>query len=117
MKKLDQSGEENNSLCFNRQNDEVPPPMVLSIDYEKYEHYLEDTDLTDEQKQEFMKALWNIIVNFVDLGFGVHPVQQALAASCGKEGKNSAKNTLPAEDDLYLDHDFLNDVFINSTDP
>ena len=48
----------------------------LTIDYDLYQHYLDDSDLTDEQKREFLDVLWSIIVSFVDLGFGVHPLQQ-----------------------------------------
>lgn len=50
---------------------------ALSFDYEEYAPYLEDSDLTEEQKREFLETLWNIMVSFVDLGFGIHPVQQA----------------------------------------
>lgn len=55
---------------------------ALTIDYALYEKYLNEADLTAEQKQEFLDTLWSIIVSFVDLGFGVHPAQQ----SCGKSG-------------------------------
>ena len=55
--------------------------MALSFDYEKYAPYLEDADLTEEQKREFLETLWSIMVSFVDLGFGIHPVQQV----CGQE--------------------------------
>jgi hypothetical protein len=48
----------------------------LTIDLKAYEPYLADSDLTEEQKQEFLQALWSIIVAFVDLGFDIHPVQQ-----------------------------------------
>lgn len=51
--------------------------MALTIDYALYERYLDDCDLTDGQKREFLDNLWNFIVCFVDLGFGVHPLQQA----------------------------------------
>lgn len=57
---------------------------ALTIDYALYEQYLEDSDLTDEQKREFIETLWNIIVAFVDLGFNVHPLQQALSNGCGQ---------------------------------
>lgn len=50
---------------------------TLTIDYALYEDYLENSDLSEREKQEFLDALWSIIVNFVDLGFGVHPLQQA----------------------------------------
>jgi len=58
--------------------DVVSMPSI-SIDYALYEPYLEGLDLTEIQKREFLDTLWHIIVNFVDLGFGVHPLQQAMA--------------------------------------
>lgn len=50
-------------------------PRIL-VDYEKYAHFLENEDLTDDEKRAFIQALWSIIVDFVSLGFGVHPLQQ-----------------------------------------
>lgn len=50
---------------------------------EEYLPYLADCDWTEGQKREFIEALWQIIVSFVDMGFGTHPLQQipkALAA-------------------------------------
>ncbi|MBG6211354.1 hypothetical protein IWQ49_006038 [Labrenzia sp. EL_126] len=49
---------------------------ILEIDTEKYQRYLDESDLTPAQKQQVIEALWSIVVNFVELGFGVHPVQQ-----------------------------------------
>ena len=49
---------------------------ALSLDYKLYETYLENADLSEEQKREFIETLWSIVVSFVDLGFGVHPLQQ-----------------------------------------
>lgn len=62
-------------------------PCII-VDYEKYAHFLEDADLTDEEKQAFIHAIWSIITDFVSLGFGVHPLQQA-----GYE-KGNDRNTL-----------------------
>jgi hypothetical protein len=56
----------------------APPYPALSFDPEPYAQYLDDCELTEAQKQEFLEALWSILVAFVDLGFSVHPVQQAL---------------------------------------
>jgi hypothetical protein len=58
----------------------VPSKRKLSVDVEKYQAFLDGSDMTDVQKEEFLQALWSIIVNFVDLGFGVHPAQEV----CGK---------------------------------
>lgn len=52
----------------------------LTVDAARYQAYLDGSDMTPEQKQEFIRALWSVILAFVDLGFGVHPVQQA----CGQ---------------------------------
>lgn len=49
----------------------------LGIDWDFYMEMLETSDATDEEKRELVQTLWNIIVAFVDLGFGVHPIQQA----------------------------------------
>ena len=58
---------------------------MLTLDVSLYEDYLENGDLTEEQKREFLEALWVIIVGFVDLGFGIHPVQQAWEANGGEQ--------------------------------
>lgn len=64
----------------------------LSIDWELYADYLEESDLTDEQKREFIETLWNIVIAFVDLGFGIHPLQQAC--------EQNSENRINLPDDL-----------------
>lgn len=61
-------------------------PKHLEIDVERYQHFLDHLDA--DQRDEALRALWQIIVAFVDLGFGVHPMQQA----CGqlREGADYA---------------------------
>lgn len=54
-----------------------PDRQILRIDYALYESHLKNSDLSEIEKQAFLESLWNIIVGFVDLGFGVHPLQQA----------------------------------------
>ncbi len=75
-------------------NPETAPPS-LTIDWDSYLPFFEDEDISDEHKRELIEALWSIMVNFVDLGFGIHPVQQA----CGKD-VSLAK--MPAMDVLNL---------------
>lgn len=89
---------------------------VITVDYERYAHFLEDSDLTEEQKREFLQTLWNIIVNFVDLGFGVHPLQQA-EKPCGKLKENSSEATLTAHDAIYLDPQLLVNNYTKAADP
>lgn len=57
----------------------------LGIDLDRYQYMLDSTDLTDSQKQEVLEALWSIIVTVVELGYGVHPLQEV----CGKPDKLS----------------------------
>lgn len=54
-----------------------PDRLSIEVDYEKYAHFLESADWSEDQKREYAQMIWNIIVDFVSLGFGVHPVQQA----------------------------------------
>ncbi|WP_223424864.1 hypothetical protein [Tateyamaria pelophila] len=54
---------------------------TMKVDVERYQAYLDGSDLSDAEKAEFLQTLWQIIVSFVDLGFGVHPLQEV----CGKE--------------------------------
>ncbi len=76
---------------------------TLTIDYALYEQYLDDSDLTVDQKREFLDTLWNIIVNFVDLGFGVHPLQ--LVTKSVGDTPFCEQNTNPPE---YLTQDSCN---------
>lgn len=79
---------------------------VLTVDYELYAHFLEDSDASEEEKREFVQTLWNIVVEFVSLGFGVHPLQQA-QNTCGQDDKYRPKSALEAPDQLYLDRQFI----------
>ncbi|MEM8985617.1 MAG: hypothetical protein AAGC95_02750 [Pseudomonadota bacterium] len=49
-------------------------PMV-TVDFEYYEKYLSDYEITDEQKRKFIEIMANIMMGFVDLGFGIAPGQ------------------------------------------
>lgn len=60
----------------------------LQVDVAKYQAMLDAPDLDEEQKRQFIEALWQVIVAFVDLGFQVHPVQQA----CGQVGNAASEN-------------------------
>lgn len=53
---------------------------ALQLDVEYYQAFLDDEDITNAQKKELIETIWNIVVTFVDLGFGIEPVQQAIEA-------------------------------------
>lgn len=50
---------------------ESKTPPQLTIDWDAYGQYLEESDLSDDQKIALIETLWSIVVSFVDLGFGV----------------------------------------------
>ena len=89
---------------------------VITVDYERYAHFLEDADLTEEQKQQFLESLWRIIVSFVDLGFGVHPVQQAQQA-CGELEDDPSNSSSRAADKVTCESRLLTDRFDDVADP
>lgn len=63
----------------------TPAKRVVEIDTAKYQTYLDDPSLDEATKQEIVEAIWSIILNFVDLGFEVHPLQEAHGPEpCGK---------------------------------
>ena len=56
---------------------------ALTLDVNYYQSFLDDTDIPEDKKRELIETLWSIVVSFVDMGFGVHPVQ--LAKQAGAE--------------------------------
>ena len=61
----------------------------VEFDFEKYAQFLENSDLTETQKLEHLGAIWRIMSEFVMLGWGVHPIQQA----CGQENQSVRSST------------------------
>lgn len=55
---------------------ELSHPYV-EFDPAEFVHFLAETGWTDEQKAEYAKLVWDIVCEFVAMGFGVHPLQQA----------------------------------------
>lgn len=63
---------------------------VLTFDADDYRDYVQDMGLGESQEQELLGTLWSIIVQFVDLGFGIEPVQRAKSnIPCSSEDKAS----------------------------
>jgi hypothetical protein len=55
--------------------------------------------MTQAEKEEFLQALWTIIVGFVEMGFGVHPLQEV----CGKDAEGGGKTATTAFDAVCSD--------------
>ncbi len=69
---------------------------ALEIDLDVYLPLFEDESISDDDKRKLLEALWSVIMSFVQLGWGVHPVQQAKAArnagqdACGQFGESAS---------------------------
>ena len=85
---------------------ETAPVARLAFDQERYRDDVKDLDLSEAMKSELLATLWGIMATFVDLGFGVDPVQQVLGpfteaardsaqepdpAACSEEGSSEMK--------------------------
>lgn len=70
---------------------------TLSFDIDLYQSLLDDSDIPDAQKRELLETLWNIICEFVRLGFGVHPLQKIIGTSSEESNKtdNDVTSLLP----------------------
>ncbi|MCF6292974.1 MAG: hypothetical protein L3J04_06225 [Robiginitomaculum sp.] len=48
---------------------------ILKLDVEQYIHQFKDFDLTEDQKIEVLQCLWDMMSQFVDLGFELEPCE------------------------------------------
>jgi hypothetical protein len=63
----------------------------LLVDVARYQHLLDESGLSDTQKEQVLMNLLTILIGFVDLGFSLHPLEE----DCGK-----VRLDLPAPDNL-----------------
>ena len=58
---------------------ESDPPQILSLQFEAqaFVQHLASYDLTEAQRLVYIETISRIVLQFVDPGFGVHPIQQA----------------------------------------
>jgi hypothetical protein len=81
-----------------RVNFEAAARRIIKVDVERYQAYLNGTSMTDQQKRDFLQAMWLVMISFVELGFEVHPIQDA----CGKNAVTSKEFTTRELDTLGL---------------
>lgn len=87
---------------------QMPPKMTLSIDMEKYLGQIEDWNLSEDQKREFIETLWGLLIAFAELGFGISAAEQAMNA-CGQVRDSSVKPARVAPDAVYSEDGFIAD--------
>lgn len=75
--------------------------FAIQFDAAEFVHFLEDADLSSDQKIEYVRMIWDIVLQFVDLGFGLHPIQQACGqfesapVLCDKSGNSALDSPHP----------------------
>lgn len=69
---------------------------TLTIDVARYQDYLDGSDLTPEQKEEVLGAVFSIVMLFADLGFKVRPLEEF----SGKDVKNRTQSPKAALDQV-----------------
>lgn len=60
---------------------------ALTLDVAKYQTMLDAPDMDEQTKADFIKALWNLVVCFIDLDYEVLPLQ-----ACGKGNSDCTAN-------------------------
>ena len=56
------------------------------FDADKYMQFVEDFDMTEDRKKEYLQTLWWIMAAFVNLGFGVDSVARLFASGTSENG-------------------------------
>lgn len=88
----------------------------VEVDYELYEAMLEDPSMSKADKRLLIDTLWNIVTNFVELGFGVHPVQQAANARALREAEKVSSQARCTETQNFLANEQGDSVVSEDTD-
>jgi len=65
-------------------------PKIIAPKPSDYLDELENEDLTDAQKMELLETLFNIMKAFVDIGYGMEPVNKLISdfEKCAAESPN-----------------------------
>ena len=87
---------------------------ALTLDVDLYQGYLDDPELSEEQKKELIEALWSIIIGFVDLGFSVQAGDTE--KSCGQILEANAECSEPPNDAVDSEKVPLTNTFERTAD-
>lgn len=90
---------------------------TLELDVALYQHYLDDSDMTEPEKIEFIQAMYSLVLEFVMMGFEIHPLQKISETTCGKHSINGGNPTLLSPAMLKSEGMELTDNFKQVTTP
>lgn len=75
----------------------------LTLDVSRYQSYLDGANLSCEEKAAYLEALWTMIVCFVELGYGIHPLQNMELGNSCEQADEKKKEVLALESPSVLD--------------
>lgn len=64
--------------------------IIVRPNIEDYRKYVDQFDISEEQKIELIHTVWSIMESFVDRAFGQDSVQICLGLQAEKDGRESA---------------------------
>jgi hypothetical protein len=91
-------------------------PPALSVDIEEFTRFLDETGWSEEEKAEYVTLVWNIVCEFVALGWGVHPLQQA-EKTCGELSDSGADPASAASEMVDCSYGNLIEKFVRLNGP
>ena len=73
-------------------------PSALPFEPDRYLKHVEDFQMTEAQKVEFLRALWDIMSTFVRLGFGVESVLPTIFQRALESTADGVEETIPTHE-------------------
>ncbi len=79
-------------------NSPAGTPHIQPFEADRYIGYVNDFEMTDAQKVEFLRTLWDIMATFVRLGFGVESVLPSLFQRASVNAGDELEQTIPTHE-------------------
>lgn len=76
---------------------DAKPSRVLEFDPVRFVHHLDSWDASFEEKAAYLEVVWQIVVQFVDLGYGIHPLSAA-QQRCGQVSETPSSHDSQVSD-------------------
>lgn len=78
----------------------------MQSDLDQFLSYLEDADLSIEEKRAFLRQVWRVMKNFADLAFEFDTSQQAIKAKEQNEKmtRQPSEKCIGFNSNLTIDH-------------
>lgn len=84
--------------------EKTKPTFLLEVD--EFQHYLDHSGMSELEKEEALQTIWNMVCEFVMIGFNVHPVQQAKDTEASESTDLQQNSTVQCADNAPI-HEML----------